>query len=139
MSYPFYDTPFNRILRMIDYYLAKAETHTKNLVLVVNEELHLVQSNLTVHASMELYFLFNLASEPYKASQIMKKMKSVLESWNDVVALRNESEDFYFELMSDAVAHNFRDDTTALIYVDRLVQEISNVIGKVDTIYPTTN
>ncbi len=128
MSYPNYDTPFNRILRVIDCYLARTESHINNLVLVVNEELHLVQKGKAVLASGDLYFLYNLAADPYKASQIMKKMKSVLYKWNDVAVLRTESKDFYFELMCDAVTHNFREDTAALFYVDRLILDISTLI-----------
>lgn len=128
MSYPNYDTPFNRILRVIDCYLARTEAHINNLVLVVNEELHLIQEGKTVLASEDLYFLYNLAADPYKASEIMKKMKSVLYKWNDVAVLRTESKDFYFELMCDAVTHNFREDTTALFYVDRLILDISSLI-----------
>lgn len=128
MSYPNHDTPFNRILRVIDCYLARTESHINNLVLVVNEELHLVQKGKAVLASGDLYFLYNLAADPYKASQIMKKMKSVLYKWNDVAVLRTESKDFYFELMCDAVAHNFREDTAALFYVDRLILDISSLI-----------
>ena len=128
MSYPNYDTPFNRILRVIDCYLARTEAHINNLVLVVNEELHLIQEGKTVLASGDLYFLYNLSADPNRASQIMKKMKSVLYNWNDVAVLRTENKDFYFELMYDAVTHTFRQDTAALFYVDRLILDISSLI-----------
>lgn len=123
-----YGIPFNRILRVLECYLAKTEAHINNLLLVVNEELHLVQDGKTVHAIGDLYFLYNLTADPYKASQIMLKMKLVLYKWNDVVVLKNENKEFYFELMYDAVAHNFREDTVALFYVDRLIQDISSLI-----------
>lgn len=123
-----HSTSFNRILHVIDCYLSKTESHINNLVLVVNEELHLVQEGKTVHAIGDLYFLYNLAADPYKASQIMMKMKSVLYKWNDVVVLRNENKEFYFELMYDAVTHDFREDNAALFYVDRLIQNISSLI-----------
>lgn len=128
MSYSKYDTPFNRILWVIDCYLARVESHINNLVLVVNEELHLVQEGKSLLVNSDLYFLYNLAADPYKASQIMRKMKSVLQKWKDVAVLGNENKDFYFELMYDAVTHNFKTDTAALFYVDRLILEISTLI-----------
>lgn len=128
MSYPNNVAPFNRILRVMDCYLARTEAHINNLVLVVNDELHLVQKGKSVLASGDLYFLYNLAADPNKASQIMKKMKSVLFKWNDVAVLRTENKEFYFEVMYDAVTHTFRQDTAALFYVDRLILDISNLI-----------
>ena len=74
-----YKTAFARIKCIIDGYLSSTESHIHNLVLVVNEDLHLVNNQKSVHAKSNLDFLFNLSGDPIKAYHIIKNMKSILQ------------------------------------------------------------
>jgi hypothetical protein len=123
-----YNSPFARIKCVVDGYHSSTASHIKNLVLVINGDLHLVNSQKSVHAKSNLDFLFNLSGDPIKAYNIIKSIKSILQKLDDVGLLGNEKKEFYFELMDDGVNHNFRNDSTALIYVERLIKEISILI-----------
>ena len=123
-----YKTACERIKCIIDGYLFTTESHIHNLLLVVNEDLHLVNTRKSVVAKSNLDFLFNLSGDPIKAYHIIKSIKSILQKLDNVGLLGNEKKEFYFELMDDGVIHNFRKDSAALIYVERLITEISNLI-----------
>jgi|SRR5688572_23208296 len=123
-----YKTAFQRIKCIIDGYLSSTESHVQNLVLVVTEDLHLVNNQKSVHAKSNLDFLFNLSGDPIKAYQVIKKMKSILQKLDKGGLLRNEDKEFYFELLRDGAIHNFRNDSAALVYVEQLILEISNLI-----------
>ena len=123
-----YNSRFARIKCVVDGYLSSTEWHIRNLVLIVNEDLHLVNNQKSVHAKSNLDFLFNFSGDPIKAYHVIKKMKSILQTLDDVGLLGNENKDFYFELMKDGVIHNFKEDSAALVYVEQLILEISNLI-----------
>ena len=123
-----YKTPFDRIKCIIDGYLASTESHIHNLVLIVNSDLHLVNNGKSVHANGKLDFLFNLSSDPHRAYQIIRKIRSILERWQEVQLLRNENKEFYFELIKDGMVYYFPNDIGALSYSERLITEVSNLI-----------
>jgi hypothetical protein len=123
-----YKTPFDRLKCLIDGYLSSTESHIRNLVLIVNEDLHLVNTHKSLHAKSKLDFLFNLSDDPIKAYHIIKSMKSILQKLDSAGLLRKESKEFYFGLMYDGVIHNFKEDSAALVYVEQLILEISNLI-----------
>ena len=123
-----YKTKFERLKCIIDGYLSSTESHIRNLVLVVNEDLHLVNNQKSVHAKSNLDFLFNLSGDPIKAYNIIKIMRSILQKLDNVSLLGNEKKEFYFELMRDGVIHNFKEDSAALVNVEQLIMEISTLI-----------
>ena len=100
-----YKTAFERIKCLINGYLSSTESHIRNLVLIVNEDLHLVNNQKSLHAKSNLDFLLNLSGDPIKAYHVIKKMKSILQNLDNVVLLGNENKDFYFELMKDGVIY----------------------------------
>ena len=123
-----YKTKFERLKCVINGYLSSTESHIRNLVLIVNEDLHLVINQKSLHARSNLDFLFNLSTDPTKAYHVIKKMKSILQNLDNVGLLGNENKEFYFELIRDGVIHSFKEDSAALIYVERLIKEISILI-----------
>ena len=123
-----YKTACERIKCIIDGYLFTTESHIHNLLLVVNEDLHLVNTRKSVVAKSNLDFLFNLSGDPIKAYHIIKCIKSILQKLDKVGLLGNEKKEFYFELMDDGVIHNFRNDSAALVYMEKLIMEISTLI-----------
>ena len=133
-----YNTAFQRLKCVIDGYLSITELHIRNLVLVVNKDLHLITNQNSLHAKSNLDFLFYLSSDPIKAYHVVKKMKSILQKFDNVGLLGNENKEFYFELMYEGVIHNFKDDSAALVYVEQLILEISNLI-KDDTQFSEFN
>jgi hypothetical protein len=123
-----YNSRFARIKCVVDGYLSSTESHIRNLVLIVNEDLHLVNNQKSVQAKSKLDFLFNLSADPNKAYQVIKKMKSILEKLDKVGLLGNENKEFYFELMYNGVIQNFRNDSDALVYIDKLIITVSKLI-----------
>ena len=122
-----YNSPFARIKCVVDGYLSSTESHIHNLVLVINQDLHLVKGQNSLHAKSNLGFLFNLSDDPTKAYLIVKKLESMLAKIN-ATGLNNENETFYFHLMHDALVHNFKKDPSALLYLQQLISNISIVI-----------
>jgi hypothetical protein len=120
-------TPYYKILSIIDSILSKTESHVNNLVLVVNENFHLMRMENSTNASTAIEFLNNLSGDPNKAFEILKKMKSILQKWGEVEVLRDEDKVFYFELMYDGVVNNFKTDPAALLYLDVLLIEVSSM------------
>jgi len=123
-----YKTACERIKCIIDGYLFTTESHIHNLLLVVNEDLHLVNTRKSVVAKSNLDFLFNLSGDPIKAYHIIKSIKSILQKLDNVGLLGNENKEFYFELLRDGIIHNFRNDSAALVYMEKLIMEISTLI-----------
>lgn len=123
-----YNSPFQRLKCIIDGYLSITELHIRNLVLIVNKDLHLITNQNSLHAKSNLDFLFNLSTNPIKAYQVIKKMKSILQKLDSVALLGNENKEFYFELMYDGVIHNFKNDSAAQVYANLLIIQTSNLI-----------
>ena len=123
-----YKSRFARIKCLVDGYLSSTESHIRNLVLIVNEDLHLVIIQKSLHAKSNLDFLFNLSGDPIKAYHVIKKMKSILQNLDNVCLLGKESKEFYFELMKDGVIHNFKNDPAAFSYIDQLINTVSKLI-----------
>jgi len=123
-----YNSPLERIKCVVDGYLSSTESHIHNLVLVINQDLHLVKGQNSLHAKSNLDFLFNLSGDPIKAYHVIKKMKSILQNLDNVSLLGNENKEFYFGLIYDGVIHNFKNDSDALVYMDQLIITVSKLI-----------
>lgn len=109
-------------------YLTLTVSHLNKVFLVVNDDLHLVKHRNKVLASNDHDFLLNLRDNPYRAYRVIRDMYSLLQNWGRVDVLRNEDKDFYFQLLRDGVTHKFKADSTALLYIELLIAQISELI-----------
>ena len=73
-----FKTPLERIKCVVEGYLRQTESHIVNLILVIREGLHLVKADKSINLNSALDFLFNLSSDPHKAYQTIKKIRSIL-------------------------------------------------------------
>ncbi len=108
--------------------LTQTVSHLNNMFLVVNDDLHLVKHKNEIHASNNHDFLLNLRDNPYRAYRMIRDMYLVLQKWGKVDVLRNESKEFYFQLLRDGVINKFKGDASAFLYIDLLIAKISELL-----------
>lgn len=119
---------YDKISLVLGRYLTLTVSHLNKVFLVVNDDLHLVKHKNKVLARNDHDFLLNLRDNPYRAYRVIRDMYSLLQNWGRVDVLRNEDKDFYFQLLRDGVTHKFKADTTALLYIELLIAQISELI-----------
>lgn len=119
---------YDKISLVLGRYLTLTVSHLNKVFLVVNDDLHLVKHRNKVLASNDHDFLLNLRDNPYRAYRVIRDMYSLLQNWGRVDVLRNEDKDFYFQLLRDGVTHKFKADSTALLYIELLIAQISELI-----------
>lgn len=109
-------------------YLTLTVSHLNKVFLVINDDLHLVKHRNKVLASNDHDFLLNLRDNPYRAYRVIRDLYSLLQNWGRVDVLRNEDKDFYFQLLKDGVTHKFKADAAALLYIELLIAQITELI-----------
>lgn len=119
---------YDKISLVLSRYLTLTVSHLNKVFLVVNDDLHLVKHRNKVLASNNHEFLLNLRDNPYRAYRVIRDMYSLLQNWGRVDVLRYEDKDFYFQLLRDGVTHKFKADTAALLYIELLIAQISELI-----------
>lgn len=127
-----FPSSYDRISLVLGRYLTLTVSHLNKVFLVVNDDLHLVKHSNKVLASNDHDFLLNLRDNPYRAYRVIRDMYSLLQNWGRVDVLRNEDKDFYFQLLRDGVKHKFKADNAALLYIELLIAQISELIEKED-------
>jgi len=122
-----YQTPFSRMLCVIDGYEEIIATYRTNVSLVLNRNLYLSVQNQCFRLCTKPNLLHNLRYDADKAFKIITHMRIILLIQERMKCTKH-SKEYYFDLIRSGIIGHYENDVFGLLYINIVLSEVEELI-----------